>query len=203
MSSGKLSPATLPFLGPFRSSHLSQPAFEHCYLPFSTEKACPSLPYPGFPGNVKYHLGTCCLLLYLGKRYENLRTISYWSCLLIHDWKIFRQWSWAWFTALWSDVPEMTMKSQNSIKCQIIWRKPRLESPPGLKERSPKIWRTGCVVLLTSFKRCEILTFHFDLRRLRDLHTSSAEKKKIKFAEHCNLFYIHYCPTFNQHKLNT
>jgi len=33
-----------------------------------------------------------------------IRTVSYWSCSLYHDWKIFRWCSWAWFTALYNGV---------------------------------------------------------------------------------------------------
>lgn len=61
----------------------------------------------------------------------------------------------------------------------------------------------GCAKIFTNFKRCETLTFYFDLKRLGDLHVPLVEKRKIKFAEHCNLFYLQYCQTFNQYRLNT
>lgn len=137
-------------------------------------------------------------MISLGKGCEKpvIRTISYWLCFLNHDWRIVRWCKWAWFPALYNDIA-VTMTQSQISRWIWTWKLKSFRAKGRLSER----WRIGCANIFTNFKRCETLTFLFDLTRLGDLHIPLLEKRKIKFAEHCN-FFLFTVLIFNQYRLN-
>lgn len=64
----------------------------------------------------KYQITSGHRMIPPGKACEKsvIRTISYWSCFLNRDWRIFRWCSWAWFPALYNDIAVTTMQTQIS-----------------------------------------------------------------------------------------